>query len=477
MQQSDPRPISHDSTQRFPFAERLLSEGGFRRFYHRFGLIFVLEGAAAFRRILDILFALGCLTALSPLWLAVIVLVARRRRPLLGRRPMIGRWCEPYEEFRLETPPGPMGEVMRWFRLDRLPKLLNLLRGDLSIIGPRALDPSALTPAIRQSRRQFDVRPGLFRFWWIRDPRPQASELMFAANPARERPNFRHDLQDMIRAFPTILYTGGALWAPDQVNILGVAIDNLTVSEAVQEIRRLVASGAGGQITLVTAGHVTIAHQDSAYREVLERARLRLTGSRAIRFAAKILGQELRSFITPAALLDGLIDSTRDRPHSAPLRLFVLGSDEQCLPLFLGHFAGRSPGIEFCGSAVFHGNPLADEALPTIIRASGADLLLAGIPAPALEIWLDRNGHDLAPVVTFGIGDRIEEIIDQETRRAPPPPEAWSILGLADIWDCWHHRSGVCPLTLLANATLLVRVFLERAGRRSPAPRFDVPKF
>ena len=454
------------------------SAGGFRSFYQRFGLVFVLEGVAALRRSLDILFTVGVLTVLAPLWLGLLALLAHRRRPLWTFVPMIGRWCEPYREYRFAVPPGPTGAILQWLHLDRLPRLLNLLRGDLSLIGPRPLEPAELTPMVKASRAHFDVRPGLFQLVWTRDPRvPQNVDERQGTSNGRHTV-FRQDLQTMIRAFPTILYTGGALWAPAQVRLLGLGLDNLTLSEAAQAVQDLLARKCGGQVALVTSEHATIAHQDTAYREVLERARLRLPASRTLQLAAKILGQELRSFITPEMLVSRLFEAACFAHRADRIgRVFLLAPDEKRLPGLVARFIRKWPEVTVCGSAAFPGDATGEESLPAMIRASGADLLLAAVPAPALEVWLDRRHEDLFPVLALGLGSWLADDHDQSNGQEDYDSDVWQVLGMGDLRSCWRQSSGTCSLRVLANATLLVRVLLERAGRPSPAPRFEIPKF
>lgn len=54
-----------------------------------------------------------------------------------------------------------LGKVLRSTSLDELPELFNILRGDMSIVGPRPLLPEYLTLYNKKQKHRHDVRPGL----------------------------------------------------------------------------------------------------------------------------------------------------------------------------------------------------------------------------------------------------------------------------------------------------------------------------
>lgn len=61
----------------------------------------------------------------------------------------------------------PMGRLLRKFSLDELPQLLNVLRGDMSIVGPRPIIPQEAWRYGRHIRHYQAVRPGLTGLWQI----------------------------------------------------------------------------------------------------------------------------------------------------------------------------------------------------------------------------------------------------------------------------------------------------------------------
>jgi lipopolysaccharide/colanic/teichoic acid biosynthesis glycosyltransferase len=110
---------------------------------------------------------------------AGVVAVAVRRslgRPVLFRQTRIGMGSRPFElvKFRTMRPVDPargwvddesrmtrLGELLRATSLDELPSLWNIVRGDMSLVGPRPLLPQYLGRYSPEQARRHEVRPGL----------------------------------------------------------------------------------------------------------------------------------------------------------------------------------------------------------------------------------------------------------------------------------------------------------------------------
>ncbi len=124
------------------------------------------------KRLLDLLLALLLLLLTLPLLgLSAGLAAASSGGPWLFRQRRPGLHGQLFTLFKLQTMrpgPGPdaarLTRVGRWLRatsLDELPQLWNVLRGDMSLVGPRPLLPEYLPRySARQARRHL-VRPGL----------------------------------------------------------------------------------------------------------------------------------------------------------------------------------------------------------------------------------------------------------------------------------------------------------------------------
>jgi len=129
------------------------------------------------KRLLDIVVSLGGMIFLSPLLITIGILIFvsmgrpitfRQQRPGLGGRPfrlLKFRTMRPHysrNEDELESDRiTPVGRVLRSTSLDELPELWNVLRGDMSLVGPRPLLMEYLPLYNARQTRRHDVKPGI----------------------------------------------------------------------------------------------------------------------------------------------------------------------------------------------------------------------------------------------------------------------------------------------------------------------------
>ena len=130
------------------------------------------------KRLIDILAAFSGLLLLAPLMLVLAVLIRlqmgtpvifRQARPGLGGKPFrMLKFRTMRDAFDEDGKPLPddqritrLGKILRSTSLDELPELWNVLKGDMSLVGPRPLLMEYLPLYSAEQARRHDVRPGI----------------------------------------------------------------------------------------------------------------------------------------------------------------------------------------------------------------------------------------------------------------------------------------------------------------------------
>lgn len=105
----------------------------------------------------------------------------------------------------------PLGRVLRRLSLDELPQLLNVLLGDMSLVGPRPPLPSEVREYTLEDRKRLNVTPGLTCIWQISG----RSDLSFAEQVRLDKQYIRthglwNDLKILVKTVPAIISGKGA---------------------------------------------------------------------------------------------------------------------------------------------------------------------------------------------------------------------------------------------------------------------------
>ena len=120
-------------------------------------------------RLADVAGASALLAIAAPVLAAAALLIrVTDGAPILFRQPRLGRGRRPFQIVKLRTMKAgavtPIGGVLRDLGLDELPQLFNVLRGEMALVGPRALtadDVRRLGWETAAFDLRWSVRPGI----------------------------------------------------------------------------------------------------------------------------------------------------------------------------------------------------------------------------------------------------------------------------------------------------------------------------
>jgi exopolysaccharide biosynthesis polyprenyl glycosylphosphotransferase len=160
------------------------------------------KAARATKRVLDVILSSTALLLLAPLFAVVAVAIKLDSPgPVLFVQTRMGARNRPFRIFKFRTmttdaearraaverlnrhlgPGGdprmfkvpddpritPIGKILRRYSLDELPQLINVLKGDMSLVGPRPLILDEDQHVAGWARRRLDVKPGITGLWQV----------------------------------------------------------------------------------------------------------------------------------------------------------------------------------------------------------------------------------------------------------------------------------------------------------------------
>lgn len=157
----------------------------------------ILRPDRVLKRGLDIGVAGAALAALSPLLIATAIAIRTESRgPILFRQTRVGRDGKPFTMFKFRSMHADaearraallsrsdrdgicfkaredpritrVGRLMRRFSIDELPQVLNVLRGEMSVVGPRPAFPEEVAAYPERALGRLAVKPGLTGVWQV----------------------------------------------------------------------------------------------------------------------------------------------------------------------------------------------------------------------------------------------------------------------------------------------------------------------
>lgn len=181
------------------------------------------------KRALDIFGSLLLLVLTAPvLALCAVAIMVDSGLPVLYKHERVGKDGRPFSVVKLRTMtvgtdvkfndyPTPaavtmVGRVLRRLSLDEVPQLINILRGEMSFVGPRPAIPSQVQRYTAEQRGRLCVRPGLTGLAQIqyRHSAPWSRRIITDLEYIRDL-SFKLDLLTMLRTIPAALADPGEM--------------------------------------------------------------------------------------------------------------------------------------------------------------------------------------------------------------------------------------------------------------------------
>ncbi|MDD1642953.1 MAG: exopolysaccharide biosynthesis polyprenyl glycosylphosphotransferase [Methylococcaceae bacterium] len=202
----------------------------------------VIRGAYLVKRLIDIIASILLLLMLLPLFVIIMLLIyLSSPGPVFYKQTRVGRWgklftmwkfrsmyCDADARlkeimaqnemtggviFKMKNDPRiiPIGRFIRKASIDELPQLWNVLKGDMSLVGPRPALPSEVNQYSLQDRQRLEVIPGITCIWQVSGrsdiPFPQQVQLDVQYIQSQ---SLLLDLKLLLKTIPAVLLSRGA---------------------------------------------------------------------------------------------------------------------------------------------------------------------------------------------------------------------------------------------------------------------------
>ncbi len=193
------------------------------------------------KRVFDLVVSCVGLLLFAPFWLIIALLIkAGSKGPVLYTQTRVGRGGQRFEMFKFRsmytdadarlaevmrdneaTGPlfkmkndprvTPVGRWLRKFSLDEVPQVLNVLRGEMSLVGPRPPLPQEVERYSRQDWRRLDVVPGMTGLWQVSGRSALTFDEMVRLDLFYiENWSVGLDMSLIVRTIPAVIFARGA---------------------------------------------------------------------------------------------------------------------------------------------------------------------------------------------------------------------------------------------------------------------------
>lgn len=202
----------------------------------------------------------------------------------------------------------------------------------------------------------------------------------------------------------------GEVRAPERVNICGVGVDVLTMTETVALAERIIADGGPAQHVSVNAAKVVEAHHDPHMAQIIEHAGIATADGASILWAGALLGCRLPERVTG---IDFML-AMWDRAAEAGYTVYLFGAKPSTVEVAAA--VARDRGVKVVGvrSGFF------DDEATVVAEIAGIapDLLFVALPTPNKELFIADHLHELNAKLAVGVGGSFD-VVAGEVTRAP----------------------------------------------------------
>ncbi|GIU18119.1 MULTISPECIES: WecB/TagA/CpsF family glycosyltransferase [unclassified Shewanella] len=358
-----------------------------------------------------------------------------------------------------------------WFK--KLPVLLSLLRGELSILGTVqtfALPKATEKPCSRQThtsanslaKKGYQIKPGLTSI----EQMNAATGLHFEAAPislAKAHRSLVRYLLALLRLVIVYIVTRIAFKKPSRntakISVFGITFDNWSMKQLLDEVLLQCQhrSQPMQQYAFINADCLNISTKDEPYRQCLKQTKHIFADGIGVRLACLSKQKALQDNLNGTDMFPRLCQLAANNN----LSIFMLGGGEGVAQSAAVNMQKQYPALKIAGC--HHGffdsdsNSEENQDVITIINQSNADILLVAMGAPKQELWLEANKQQLTCSIGIGVGG----LFDFYAKRIKRAPFWLRQMGFEWCYRLLQEPKRMWKRYIIGNQSFLYRVWCE----------------
>lgn len=344
-----------------------------------------------------------------------------------------------------------------------MPTWLNVLLGDITLVGPRAVSPDepALTDA---GNRRFLVKPGLVCLWWIR----QRTNIAFGSEWATDNQyvvsrSLRGDAGILLRAAIAGLYGARQSETAESISLFDLPIVNIAMAEAVERMVAQLDSDEPRQVCFINADCVNLAFRHADYRGCLQSSWMNLADGIGMKLAGRAFRRDIRENICGTDLFLFLCEALANTSRS----LYLLGAKPGVVESLRAWMALNYPHTRVAGARNGYFTPDEEPQVIADIAANKADVLLVAFGAPRQDLWVAEHLQATGVKLAMGVGG----LFDYYSGNIPRAPQWVREIGMEWAFRLVQEPRRLWKRYLCGNVVFLSRLIwwklrgIRAAGR------------
>ena len=408
----------------------------------------VISGA---KRFVDIILSLFLILLLMPFFVICIILQLTAGH-VFYREEKAGRYMIP---FNLLSFSSNDKSIIQKIKLNKLPYLINILKGDISFIGPRIVAVNEINNRERAVRKRMGTRPGLICLWWIRSRGNVNYETEWDVDSEYiDQQSLRGDMGIALRSIPAMLLGGTVEATPDILRIFGLKINNVTMTEALDILLDSMSEGNHFRVCFVNADCGNISFKNHDYKQCLLNADFVLADGIGFKLAGRILNQEIKQNVNGTDMFPKLLAEMEKKNKS----IYLLGGKPGVADDVTAYIKKEFPGVKIAGLQHGYFKENEEKKVVNDINAANPDCLLVAFGAPRQDMWIEKYLMDSNAKVAIGVGG----LFDFFAGRVPRAPQWLRDIGLEWLFRLVQEPGRMWKRYLVGNALFLWRTLREK---------------